>query len=166
MGTSIFFSHNARDRQWCEWLAADVERLEIEAYPAEHDQRPGKPLAEKVKRNINKCNAVVVLLTDNSVGSSYVHQEIGYALAKKKLVIPLVAPSISANHLAMLQGLEHIVFDFRDPHPGKESLASELQRLAEQQRKQDDLETLIALGICVGLLVLLLSEGGSGAIAA
>ncbi len=163
MATSIFFSHSNSDRQWCEWLAADAEKVEITVYLAEHDEQPGGLLADKVKRNISKCNALVVLLTDNSVASSYVHQEVGYALGKKKLVIPLVQPGTSPAQLAMLQGVEYIEFDFHNPRPGKESFAAELGRLAERQRKQDDLETLIALGVCVALLVLLLGEGGPAA---
>jgi hypothetical protein len=160
MGTSIFFSHSTRDRRWCEWLAADAAKFGISAYLAEHDPQPGWQLAEKVKRNIGDCNALVVLLTENSVSSSYVQQEIGWALAEDKLVIPLIQPGIPSTKLAMLQGVEYIEFDFRDPRPGKENLAGELRRLAEKQRKQDELETLIALGLCVGLLALLLSEGG------
>ncbi len=165
MGTSIFFSHSSHDRQWCEWLAADAEKVDITAYLAEHDPQPGKELADKVKHNIKESNALVALLTDNSVASSYVHQEVGYAIAKNKLVIPLVQPG-APPQLAMLQGIEYIEFDFHNPHPGKASFAAELRRLAEQQRKQDDLETLIALGVCVALLVLLLREGGPSAVGA
>jgi hypothetical protein len=160
MGTSIFFSHSSRDRKWCEWLAADAAKFGVTAYLAEHDPQPGKQLAEKVKRNIGRCNALVVLLTENSVSSSYVQQEIGWALAKGKLVIPLFQSGIPSTELAMLQGVEYIEFDFHNPRPGKESLAGELQRLAKHQRKQGELETLIALGLCVGLLALVLSEGG------
>lgn len=164
MGTSIFFSHSMRDRTWCEWLAADAEKLGITAYLAEHDPQPGKLLAEKIRRNISSCNALVVLITDSSVSSSYVQQEIGWALAKRKLVIPLVQPAIPQTELAMLQGVEYIEFDFHNPRPGKESLAGELRRLAELQRKQGELETLIALGLCVGALALLLREGGPTAV--
>lgn len=160
MGTSIFFSHSTRDRKWCEWLAADAAKFGVTAYLAEHDPQPGKQLAEKVKWNIGRCDALVVLLTENSVSSSYVQQEIGWALAKGKLVIPLFQSGIPSTELAMLQGVEYIEFDFHNPRPGKESLAGELQRLAKHQRKQGELETLIALGLCVGLLALVLSEGG------
>lgn len=161
MATSIFFSHNSSDRQWCEWLAADAEELDITVYLAEHDPHPGQNLADKVKDNIKQSNALVVLLTKNSASSSFVNQEVGYALAKKKLVIPLVQPGVSSDQLAMLQGVEYIEFDFRNPHPGKEGLAAELRRLAERQRRQDDIETLIAVAACVALLALLMREGGA-----
>ena len=161
MACSIFFSHSTGDRRWCEWLAADAERFEIEAYLAEHDHKAGGSLAEKVKRNIERSSAMVVLLTADSASSTYVQQEIGYALAKRKLVIPLVAPGFSRERLGMLQGVEYIEFDLANPYVGKESFAAELRRVAERQRKLDDLETLIALGICVGLLALMLRDAGS-----
>src|ERR1700758_1037813 len=123
MGTSIFFSHSTRDRRWCEWLAADAAQIGETDYPAEDDPQPGRQLAEKVKRNIGSCNALVVLLTEISVSSPYVQQEIGWALAEDKLVIPLIQPEIPSTNLAMLQGVEYIEFDFRDPRPGKEDLA-------------------------------------------
>lgn len=162
MATSIFFSHSSRDRQWCEWLAAEAAKVGVEAYLAEHDPRPGTLLADKVKRAIDGCHAFVVLLTRNTADSSYVHQEVGYALAQRKLVIPLVQPTAGAQQLSLLQGIEYIEFDFEDPHAGRESFAAELRRVAEKQRKQNELETLIAIGACVALIVLLLSQGGPG----
>lgn len=135
----------------------------MSAYLAEHDPQPGTLLADKVKHNIKRCDAFVVLLTDSTTSSSYVHQEIGYALAEDKLVIPLVQPGIGEDQLAMLQGVEYIEFDFGDPHAGRESFSAELRRVAEKQRKQDQLETLIAIAACAALIVLILSDGGAGA---
>jgi hypothetical protein len=165
MPVSIFFSHSNSDRQWCEWLAADTVGLGIDAYLAEHDQNAGKPLAERVKRNIDKCKALVVLLTHRSISSSYVQQEIGYAMGKGKLVIPLVQPGIPVSDLAMLGGLEYIEFDFHNPRPAKEGLAAELRQLAVRQRKQGELETLIAVGLCIGVLALVVNDGGLPAVA-
>jgi hypothetical protein len=161
-GVTIFFSHTGRDRDWCEWLAREAESMGVRAYLAEHDARPGEPLAEKVKRHIRGSNAFVVLLTENTAGSTYVHQEIGVAVDQGKLVIPLVQPGAGRHQLAMLDGTEYISFDFRQPHTGKENFAAALRRLAEKQRKQDEVETLIALGLVFALLVFVLRDGGPG----
>lgn len=80
------------------------------------------------------------------------------------LVIPLVQPGVGRDQLSMLESVEYIEFDFHDAHAGKEDFAAALRRLAERQRKQDQVETLIALGACVALIVLLLSDGGPGAV--
>lgn len=129
---TIFLSHSSRAEQWCEWLAREARVLGIDTYLAEHDVRPGAVLAEKVKQAIRRCDAVVVLLTDNSAASPYVHQEVGFALAQEKLVIPLVQPGVRAEGLAMLQGVEYIPFDFEEPLAAKRGFAMALNRLAEQ----------------------------------
>jgi hypothetical protein len=49
-------------------------------YLAEHDAQPGRNLAKKVMDAIDASEAVVVLLSSNSVEAPYVHQEIGWAL--------------------------------------------------------------------------------------
>lgn len=163
VAVSIFFSHSSRDQRWCEWLATEAEKVGVTAYLAEHDPRPGTQLAGKVRQNIKRCDAFVVLLTDSTANSSYVHQEIGYAVAQKKLVIPLVQPGVGEDQLAMLRGIEFIEFDFANPGAGRAGFTAELTRLAENQRKEPDIEALLAVAICVALLVLLLSDGGAGA---
>jgi hypothetical protein len=117
---SIFLSHNTRDRSWCEWLQEGATTIGIRAYLAEHDVQPGRSLAGKVTV-IDASDAVIVLLTDNSVAAPYVHQEVGYALRAGKLVIPLVQPGIGQEQLAMLQGVEYIPFDFDRPRKGRRS---------------------------------------------
>ena len=102
------------------------------------------------------------MLTHNTANSAYVHQEIGCALTVKKLVIPLVQPAIGHDQLAMLAGVEYIEFDFDNPHAGVEGFATAIRRVAEKQRKQSDVETLLAIALCVALLVVLLSDGGAG----
>ena len=163
---TIFFSHSSRDRAWCEWLSREAEKVGIRAYLAEHDQRPGEQLAEKLKRNIKASDAFVVLLTENTANSGYVHQEVGVAVEQGKLVIPLVQPGIDKGQLAMLDGIEYIGFDFRDPQSGKENFTAALANLAEKQRRRIEVETLIALGVCFALLVMALSDSGPGSVVA
>lgn len=162
MAVSIFFSHSSRDRAWCELLAAEAFKVGVKTYLAEHDPQPGTQLAEKVKRNISDCDAFVVLLTHNTANSAFVHQEVGCAIARKKLVIPLVQPGIGPDQLAMLNGVEYISFDFEDPQAGMQTYTAALTRLTEKQRKQQDVETLIAIGVVVALLIMILSDGGPG----
>ena len=156
----IFLSHNARDRKWCEWLKASAEELGIRAYLAEHDVRPGENLAKKIMEAIDASEAVVVLLSSNSVEAPYVHQEIGWALKAKKLIIPLVQPGIPPDRLAMLQGVEYIPFDFQNPHAGHAQLRLALRRLvnkrAEKQAAKEN-AAVVALA-CVALILLTLDS--------
>lgn len=161
MTVTIFFSHSMRDRRWCQVLAMQALNVGVTPYLAEHDPQPGTQLAEKVKRNIRGSDAVVVLLTYNTANSAFVHQEVGLAVAHGKLVIPLVQPGIGDGQFAMLNGVEYIEFDFEHPQQGMQSYTEALTRVVEKQRKrQEDMETVVALGVMLFLLVMVLSEGG------
>jgi hypothetical protein len=143
---NIFLSHSADDRRWVEWLRQHAaERLGITAYLFEHDPQPGTPVSAKIQAQIRGSDAVVVFLTANSQFSAYVQQEIGFAIASGKLILPIVQPGIDQKCLAMLGGLEHIPFDFGNPQTGLNNFLVSLERMvgekalkefAEQQRQQ------------------------------
>jgi len=154
----IFLSHNTRDCEWCEWLKASAEEVGVMAYLAEHDVRPGTSLAVKVMGAIDHSEAVVVLISDNSVDAPYVHQEIGYALRAGKLIIPLVQPGIAPEKLAMLQGVEYIPFDFQRPHEGHSHLRAALQRLVRERATRDQREAALLALACLALVFIALDS--------
>lgn len=144
MGYSVFLSHSTSDKHWVEWIAQNAKAIGIDIYLAEHDPQPGTPIAEKVKLAIQKSDAVLVLLTSSSQLSSYVQQEIGFAEASRKPIIPLVQPSIPTRSLAMLEGREYIPFDFHNPRGALSTLLSHLQRL--KIAKDNERAALVGLG--------------------
>src|SRR5438046_868245 len=99
---SVFLSHSSKDRVWVQWIGANASTVGVDVYLYEHDPQPGVLVAEKVKQQIRSCDVVVVLLTENSLSSAYVQQEIGFAEACGKQIIPLLQPGVSGAALAML----------------------------------------------------------------
>lgn len=152
----IFLSHNTRDRAWCEWLMGAAALQGIKPYLAEHDVQAGGILAEKVEAAIDASVAVVVLITDNSVNSQYVQQEIGYARKARKLIIPVVQKGITGEQLGMLQGVEYIAFDFASPHEGHAQLTAAMRRLAEKHAKRSGPDQDLVLAAAFACLLLLL----------
>lgn len=156
----IFLSHSEDDRQLCEELRESAGKAGVEVYLAEHDHRPGSDLASRVEAAIDKSNAVVVLVSSNSVSAPYVHQEIGYARKGGKLIVPLVQPGIQATKLAMLQGLEYIPFDFNEPFTGHARLNAALRRLIDQQvtrKRQREIAAMMGLAV-VSLLASVVAD--------
>jgi hypothetical protein len=153
----IFLSHNARDRAWGEWLMREAAAQGIEPYLAEHDVQPGHTLASKIEAAIDTSAAVVVLITNNSVNSQYVQQEIGYARKAKKLIIPVVQKGIAGERLGMLQGVEYIAFDFANPHEGHAQLTAAMRRLAEKHAKSGQDRDLVLAAAFACLLLLLIT---------
>lgn len=157
MAYTIFLSHSAADAKWVKWIKANAQQVEIEVYLYEHDPQPGLLVANKLQEAIKACDALVVLLTDNSQFSPYVHQEVGAAKALSKRVIPLVQPGVSQSSLAMLQGVEYIPFDFQNPQPALSTLLGHLQG-AKQGKESGQALLLLVGALVVGGLLL----GGKG----
>ena len=160
MPSQIFISHSSLDRTWVELLAVQARALGIVPYLAEHDPRPGTLLSEKVRGAIRASEAVVVLLTTSSIESPYVHQEIGVALEQGKLVVPLVHPAVVGRSLAMLDGVEYILFDFDAPAVGASALIERLREIsaaAEQRLVADRREELIQSAVLVAAVLVLVA---------
>jgi len=145
----IFLSHSSADGAWVNWIAENARKIGVEVYCYEHDPQPGKLIAEKLKVAINERDALVVLLTANSRFSAYVQQEIGFAERAGKLIIPLVQPGVGPESLAMLEGREHIPFDYQNPQQALLKLLPYLQRL--KQVKENQQVVLLALGAIIAL---------------
>lgn len=153
MAYKIFLSHSSADANWVKWIATNAKQVGIEVYLHEYDPQPGQLVASKLQAAIQSCDALVVLLTGNSQGSAYVHQEIGSAKALNKPVIPLVQPGIKQASLAMLQGVEYIPFDFNNPQTAMSTLLTHLQKA--KQGKESGQALLLMIGaIVVGALLL------------
>ena len=156
----VFVSHSAADRAAVSHIMMACHGVGVEPYIFEHDQRPGQSVAEKIQRQIIECDAVVVLLTKESADSAYVQQEIGFALAHGKPVLPLVEDGVSERTLAMLKGVEWVTFDPSKPDDALGAMAGEVTRLHSdkrllincQQKRQD-------LYFVLGLVALLIIGG-------
>jgi len=157
MAYKIFISHSGADRQWVEQIDVIAKNSGIDAYFYEHDPQPGKYIAEKVKQAIRDSDSLVVLLTHNSQFSPYVQQEIGFAEAIRKLIIPLVQPGIPERSLAMLEGREYIPFGFYNPQGALLKLLSYLQQQLRLKKAKVNEQTIL---IILGLFFLALMFGG------
>lgn len=111
----VFLSHSSRDGAWVELIREHTHGADVDVYLHEYDLQPGRLVAEKLQDAILDCDALIVLLTRKSAKSPYVHQEVGYALAAGKRVVPLVEKGVPKNTLAMLDGREYLEFDPSEP---------------------------------------------------
>ena len=160
MSGTVFISHSMNDQGPVAYVRGLVEAHGLKVYLAEHDPQPGRVLADKVRRNILACDAALVLLTHASIDSRYVHQEIGVAQGAGKLIVPLVHPELIDEDLAMLDGLELLVFD--PDHPGGSAdLVGQLKRIADRANLRDALVAMTVAALVVGLLYVALSDGAT-----
>ncbi len=153
MSYSVFLSHASKDIKIAQWIVNCSRTIGVSVYLFERDPQLGDFVSDKVKKEIQKSNSMLVLLTKDSQSSAYVHQEIGFAEGVEKLVIPFVFPGFEHKNLAMLQGREYVLFDPNNSHVAMENLLEFLNNKKTSKENKDAI--LIALGgfLLVGLLV-------------
>lgn len=117
---TIFCSYSSQDALWVTPYRDLLTAAGHSMYLFQDDQQPGKSIAAKVRREIDKAEVVLAFITRYSVHSSYVQQEIGYALKAGKPIVPLI--EVGITNVGMLEGLESLPFH-RNKRP--EQLAPE-----------------------------------------
>jgi hypothetical protein len=172
---SVFISHSMKDADHVEQVRRQLDALGIQAWLAEFDPRPGTSVLEKIESMLPKCDAVVFLITTNSIDSAYVQQEVGLARAHGIPMVPLVDKRVDTSRLGLLSELEWIGIDLQEPSEALMQVTKSLQPLLLRQTRQaatpernsgavsGDRESdfdpaltllLVALGIAVGLLLI------------
>ena len=89
----VFLSHATRDRALAERVAAILDSIDLPAFVYESYRVAGQNRFEVIKSRISECPYFLVLLTKSARGSQWVNQEIGFAAAKEKMIIPIVEVS-------------------------------------------------------------------------
>ncbi len=89
----VFVSHASRDRELALRLAAILDSLGIPTFVYEKYQVGGQNRFEVIRDRITECPYFVVLWTRRGRAREWVNQEIGFATAKDKQIIPLVETS-------------------------------------------------------------------------
>jgi TolB-like protein len=84
---SAFVSYASADRATAEALTAYLEQHHVRCWLAPRDVPPGALYADAIVRAINEAQALVLLLSQRSIGSSHVGKELERASSKKKQII-------------------------------------------------------------------------------
>lgn len=175
----VFLSHASSDREHVQLVQRQIEALGVRVYLAEHDPKPGTSIADKVNAALQRCDAVVVLITTTSINSNYVQQEIGAARAYGKPIIPIVDASIDKSKLGMLSEVEHLRLDTSRPAEAMANVSASIQPLVLAQMPASqppipvaagapgllagvDAGTVLLLMAVALVVVLILAEGGAG----
>lgn len=113
----IFLSHSSKDKPFVEHLAKDILALDIEVWLDKWEMRVGDSLYDKIAQGLETSDYLVVVLSKNSVNSSWVRKELNAFLCDE----------ISSNNVKILPVLiddcsipiflrEKLYADFRDDY--------------------------------------------------
>lgn len=82
----VFISYASRDAEVAQRLCAALEAAGVDCWIAPRDVHPGEPYAAAIVHAINDCRALVLLVSQHSVGSPHVHREVERASSKGRTV--------------------------------------------------------------------------------
>ena len=80
----VFLSHSHADAPLAARVSAALQRSGLEVWDTDLDVLPGDNWAAAVGRALEESDAMVVLLTQDSINSPNVRREIEYALGAKR----------------------------------------------------------------------------------
>ncbi|GAA4461959.1 hypothetical protein GCM10023189_38070 [Nibrella saemangeumensis] len=108
---TIFFSY-ARDdaSNFAIKLARDLKNAGVNVWIDQLDIPPGRPWDIEIEKALEKANGVIFILSEKSVSSDNVLNEIGYALDEEKHVIPVLLRDCKIP--IRIRRLQHIDFRF------------------------------------------------------
>ena len=154
MDFKVFISHNINENN-----SSIIQILEdqipdsITLYVAEHDLKPGSDLTVEIENAIADSDAIIVILNNDNF-SEWVQQEIGYAKAHNKIIIPLVEKGAKAK--GMIQGVTWIDIDMGKPQAAlrkvRKTLDKEIKLIIKEKREKEGF--LMALALGVGLVIM------------
>jgi hypothetical protein len=105
----VFLSHSHVDIDLTADLKKALEAEKFEPYVAQLEPSPGTEIPFKITQYLRSSDCLVVILTAAASQSQWVQQEIGFATALKKLIIPIVEKGVSPK--AFIQINEYIELD-------------------------------------------------------
>lgn len=171
----VFISYSAKDtsliRKFADGLKHQVAGVS-QVHWWEDSKRLGKEAWPQIFRWIDEADFVLVIVTGNVLSRAMaVGNEVGYAKAKGKSIIPLISePSawslmlqrfgvhnagINAEDLGCLGELVHDRINKHDPKAGIEKIKNELMQMAKERQAANEAEKakmILGLLTVVGVL--------------
>jgi len=150
----VFVSHSSKDNEIVNSLYSVLKQSGIEVYAALFSYEPSVQLSKKILKGIKTSDCVLVLLTSDSIMSTWVQNEIGMAKALNKLIIPIVEKGVKVP--SILVGMEYIRFDKEDPFRTIEYIRDYFEQL--KLRKEQNARFGLGLAALLLGLVILASD--------
>ena len=127
------------------------EESDVKLYMANRDFNYGHELPAKIKKAIDSSDAVLAILTSNASESNSVNQEVGYAIGKEKLVVPMVERGAKIG--VLLEGLELVFFSLEKIRDVFSDVSRYFSKLAAKKKKTSASKKVRDALIFIGLAV-------------
>lgn len=137
---TVFISYSHQDTAAAERLQMELEARNIHVFRDEPSLRPGEPWRPRLEREVRASDSLVVLISPAAGASSWVRQEVAWALNEQQAggpvvrIVPILLPAGGWEAYPELHHL-HRVDHPAQPDPAFfDRLAEQLQREPRRQR--------------------------------
>jgi hypothetical protein len=103
ISTSAFLSHSHKDRKLASDLKRNFNKYNIKAFVAHRDIDVSAEWEKGILKKLKKCELFFPLLTDNFIESKWTDQETGFAVSRRKIIVPLSAGVTPYGFIAKIQ---------------------------------------------------------------
>ena len=133
-----FVSYSRADTDFVLRLCQDLRAAGASIWLDQLDIHPGEEWDQAIERGLSECGRMLVVLSPQSVSSQNVLDEIGYALSKKKSIIPVLYRDCEVPY--RLNRLEYV--DFRTTYD--ERLKDLLSAIGDAKEKPKTIPVPVA----------------------
>lgn len=102
----LFITHVAANKAEAHQLKEVLARYQIAAFVAHDDIEPTKEWQTEIERALRTMDALVAIISLGFLASRWCDQEVGIAIGRSKLIIPLRAGADPHGFLGKYQGLQ------------------------------------------------------------
>jgi hypothetical protein len=88
----VFISHSSKDDALAGKIVSYLESAGFDVWYDKQEIMPGDNWADKIAQGLRESDAMVVLLTENALGSDFMRRDIDFALSQKpfrRRVVPV-----------------------------------------------------------------------------
>jgi hypothetical protein len=102
----LFVSHCARVRRSAHNLKVALASYQIAAFVAHDDIEPTREWEAEIESALRTMDALAAIITPDFVNSKWCDQEVGFAMGRGKLVVPIRAGADPHGFLGKYQGMQ------------------------------------------------------------
>jgi hypothetical protein len=102
----VFVSHTSPNKVKAHALKQALAAYHIAAFVAHDDIEPAKQWEAEIERALRTSDALAAIMTPDFVESRWCDQEVGFAIGRGKLVVPLCSETIPHGFLGKYQSLK------------------------------------------------------------
>ena len=158
----VFVSYSVEDTSLVRQLVAQLRSCTDKVFWWDGNKEPGQGVWLTIHDWIDQSDLVLAVLTGRTLARAMaVGNEIGYARAKGKFILPLVGPEVRSEELGCLSGVTYERINSENPGPAIEAVRLQIAT-REQQAADKALNLLLIVGGVIAMIWLLLKAREPG----